>query len=307
MRQHRGIALLAGGIALSFSAGIVIDRALPERASTMPTFESRAATASGPVIETKPCAGPQDHDRSELCAQWRSTLAAEQSASWSASSFWLALFGSVVGFMTLLAAVIAALYTGQAARYAGEAAEHAKTGADEAKRSADIAANATRAWVVCDEIVLDGPIVFRHIEGLGDRYEMNGKVVIRNTGSALAKSVMTMVDIMENGGNMEEFWDQHPEKSMARYEAHKMPWPLGVTLAPNTPVGLSFGWGGPAPFAPPIEKARAGTFYFIGYIRYRDHHDRDAYTRFAFQPDGDSVKSWDGKSIVPAGAFGEAT
>lgn len=118
---------------------------------------------------------------------------------------------------------------------------------------------------------------------------------------------MTMVDIVPNGAGLEAEWAGHPEKSMARYEAHKMPWPLGVTLAPDTETPLNFGWGGPVAGAPSLDEAHHGTFCFIGYIRYRDHHDRDCYTRFAFRPDGDSIKPWDGVTIVPAGAFGEAT
>lgn len=268
--------------------------------SGQPKDNAPTVRAEPSLIRASQC-GPGSYPTSDtLCAEWKSADAAAEAANWAWWQMLIAGSGLAVGTATLIAA-------GAAACFARDAARHTETGANQARRGADIAANATRAWVVCEKIVLDGPIVFSTVPGLGDRYQMSGKVVIRNNGAALAKSVMTQVDIAVNGAELGEMWVGHPEKSMARYEAHKTHWPLGVTLAPNTEVPLNFGWGGPMPGGPTLEEARHGTFYFIGYIRYRDHHDRDCYTRFAFRPDGDSVKPWDGIQVVPAGAFGEAT
>lgn len=121
-----------------------------------------------------PCGVGRYFTNDALCAEWKSADAAAQAADWAWWQMLIAGGGLGVGTLTLIAA-------GGAAWFAREAARHTKAGADEARHGADIAANATRAWVVCEKIVLDAQMEFCTVPGLGDRYQMNGKVVIRTT------------------------------------------------------------------------------------------------------------------------------
>lgn len=84
------------------------------------------------------CDKSQDNRKSDLCAQWKAADAAYDSAVWTARTYHLGIAGLVVGFLTLLAA-------GMAAKYARDAAIHTRRSADSADRMAEEAANATQA------------------------------------------------------------------------------------------------------------------------------------------------------------------
>lgn len=67
----------------------------------------------------RPCQDPKGQGESALCAQWRSTEAAESSAQ---AAWWLGTFGTLVGFLTLMAAAQAARWAKKAAVETGKAA-----------------------------------------------------------------------------------------------------------------------------------------------------------------------------------------
>ncbi len=81
------------------------------------------------------CQDGKDDLSSDLCAQWKAAIAANDSAVWTGRSFWLALLGTFIGGFTLVAA-------GFAAWYAKEAAKHTESGAIEASRAAKAAEEA---------------------------------------------------------------------------------------------------------------------------------------------------------------------
>ncbi len=67
---------------------------------------------------TNPCEIGEDNRNSDLCAQWKAADAADKSAYWSGSTFWLGVFGAVIGTFTLIAAVAAAFYAKSAVKAA---------------------------------------------------------------------------------------------------------------------------------------------------------------------------------------------
>lgn len=80
----------------------------------------------------QPCEAGQDNRRSELCAQWKAADAAQESANWTRRTFWLGLGGVLIGFLTLAAAVAAAVYARKASLEAGRASTAAERGLDHA-------------------------------------------------------------------------------------------------------------------------------------------------------------------------------
>jgi hypothetical protein len=53
-----------------------------------------------------------------------------------------------------------------------------------------------------------------------------------------------------------------------------------------------------ADYDPAEEQIAAGAFLIIGYIQYVDQFGLVHHTKFAFTPDSDSVRPWDGKSYA---------
>ncbi|MBM6576326.1 hypothetical protein KCP91_08070 [Microvirga sp. SRT01] len=83
----------------------------PTSAVVGPLWRDTATTSSGADhVDLKPCKAGQDNRASDLCAQWKAADAAELSAVWTRNTFWVGLLGSVIAFVTLMAAVAAALY-----------------------------------------------------------------------------------------------------------------------------------------------------------------------------------------------------
>ena len=157
-----------------------------------------------------------------------------------------------------------------------------------------------RPWVEAESITLREPILF-NVRGA---YEINAHVTIRNTGNSLAKGVLMSVKLVANTGNeMIKDW-----QSLKFFEDHKRiasgsPWPLGVVIAPSQSVSLPYGWGAATV---DVERIKNGGFYLMGYVEYFDQFNKRHYTRFAFNPNGDSVHPWDKKTFVLSGGFHEA-
>lgn len=64
-----------------------------------------------------PCAKGHDDRSSELCAAWKSADASEDAAAWAGKAYSLSRTGMVLGWMTFVAAAVAALFAGLAANY----------------------------------------------------------------------------------------------------------------------------------------------------------------------------------------------
>ena len=78
----------------------------------------------------QPCEQGEENRNSNLCAQWKAADAAKKSADWAVNTFWLGIYGAIIGTFTLAAA-------GAAAFYAKKAAEHTERGADAAEEAVE--------------------------------------------------------------------------------------------------------------------------------------------------------------------------
>jgi len=81
-----------------------------------------------------PCDSKEENRNSDLCAQWKAADAARESADWTRRTFYVSIVGGIIAFLTLAAAVAAAVF-------AKLAADHTAEGAIQAKRSAEAAEN----------------------------------------------------------------------------------------------------------------------------------------------------------------------
>lgn len=158
--------------------------ALTGAAPAAPTNPRAAEKGSAVVASPSPdlgCRAGQDDRQSDLCAQWKAADAAQESARWTARSFWLALIGTLIGGGTLFAAIAAAFYARHAAREAG--------------RSADIAGSAMvmseRAWITV-ELFADGDLTFDRTGGCG----LYVFARIKNIGRTPALNVHTGMDMI---------------------------------------------------------------------------------------------------------------
>lgn len=117
----------------------------------------------------KPCAEGEENRNSDLCAQWKAADAAKESADWTGRTFFLGIFGTVIGGLTLLAA-------GFAAWYARHAAIETRRSADIAKDALDASKKHLRSYIH----FTDGEITFQ----LEDRVlKMHGEINLRNSGN----------------------------------------------------------------------------------------------------------------------------
>lgn len=142
----------------------------------------RISTAEdAPSTLNQPCAPGQNLRSSDLCAQWQAADAASASATWTARTFWLSLFGTVFGAGTLIAAFMAATY--------------AKHAASEARRSADIAREsyvaAERAWLTV-ALYPDSDLTYHETGGCSLRVYLT----IKNIGRTPALNVHTSMTIV---------------------------------------------------------------------------------------------------------------
>jgi hypothetical protein len=125
------------------------------------------------------CEQGKDNRSSDLCAQWKAADAAEKSATWTRRTFWPALFGVVIGGLTLAAAAFAAWW-------AKRAAEETKRGAEEAKRSADTAVKNYEAFIKFESPMLDVDFVKLTVVWVNGKPQAIARFAIRNIGRSPA-------------------------------------------------------------------------------------------------------------------------
>lgn len=115
-----------------------------------------------------------------------------------------------IGASTLMAAAAAALFAGIAAHHT--------------KRSADIAQDASRAWVVCEDIKLRQEVTFDDVPGLGNRYFIEADIVLENVGNGIAQNVRVHVEAVSMESKyFEPAWASIRERTIVRFQAHAMP------------------------------------------------------------------------------------
>jgi hypothetical protein len=211
----------------------------------------------------------------------------------------------------LVAATIALFVSGErnvdvARRAANAAINQAKAAGDANVAATKALQQSQRPWVVVDSIRLIKPIF--EVNG---RYEIFFNLCLKNTGNSVATDVFPVMRIEENlVATLESNWNKTDDDLRQKKEFIVKPskWPLGIVLAPGQSIPQPFGFGGPhqSPGYPSTEKVRAGTFYLLGLIEYKDQFGITHKTRFAFNPRGDSVNPWDGDTFVVSGGMQEA-
>lgn len=153
----------------------------PDQASSQALQDIAAAikTANEREQPDKGCQAGEDARDSDLCAQWKAADAAKESADWTRRTFWLAVVGTFIGSLTLLAA-------GLAAKFAKDAAIHTDAGAKEAKRSADAADIGLRNFVDIERArIVAEP---RSADAFAEHTQM-GVISISNIGRSTASIV----------------------------------------------------------------------------------------------------------------------
>lgn len=150
------VALIVTCLGLGMYVGAV---GLGERGHDQATEQSqqaaqpKAAAPEEPRGEpgNPPCEQGEDNRESDLCAQWKAADAAAKSATWTEETYQLGVWGLRVGFLTFLAALVAALYARKAAHETGKGATAALEAVEatrEANRiSARAASHQLRAYI----------------------------------------------------------------------------------------------------------------------------------------------------------------
>ncbi len=115
-----------------------------------------------------PCEDPKSESESDLCAQWKSANAAEDSAFWTKWGFWVAVIGS-----SLLLWQIA--LTREAVKDTGDATKAMV-------RANEIAEAAQRAWIIVEPKIANAAY---EKKGLNIRWECD----FRNIGKTVAADV----------------------------------------------------------------------------------------------------------------------
>lgn len=152
------------GMALAIALGGSgdTDASLVREQASTPQAQRQATPPLEAKNESQDCPKGQDDRRSDLCAQWKAADAAYDSAVWTAKTYDLSLVGAILGALTMLAAVVAAIFAGFAAYHT--------------KRSADFSWLVGRLQVEAS-LAIDGA----YIVVQDNLYNL--QVVYRNTGS----------------------------------------------------------------------------------------------------------------------------
>lgn len=164
-----------------------------------------------------------------------------------------------------------------------------------------------RSWVVAEQVESIPPNIM-----VNQHYycRIGYRVHIRNTGNSIATNLIQDSRAVRIPPTWEWLRDKVEKlrKDTVKLWSTKRPegLPIGITLAPNQPMSPircpSFGDDAD----PTDDQIANGAFLVIGYIEYRDQFGMLHHTRFAFGPDGDSVRKWDGKSFSIYNDYQEA-
>jgi hypothetical protein len=118
-----GLALIGAGEPPKQDAGPDQSNAQAGIADSLEGIASALKSMSKPDETAQPCSPENPNRNSDLCAQWKAADAAADAADWASWQFLLGGFGIAIGFVTMIAAIKAALF-------AKEAAKETKRGAD---------------------------------------------------------------------------------------------------------------------------------------------------------------------------------
>lgn len=157
-----------------------------------------ASTQAGnPARLYASCRQGEANRNSDLCAQWYSADAAHESATWARRTGWFTGLGLIVGTITMVAAIFAALF-------AKEAAAHTKTGADAAHQ-------ANRPWLVVS--------AHPNFVSTTQRPIFSLMLTIKNIGRTPAQNVRYEAEVIEGGkpgGDHPFFHEPHRRKDWPR-------------------------------------------------------------------------------------------
>lgn len=124
----------------------------------------RTAPGTLPVVSKKrvpdrAVVGCKGTNRPDLSCEALSAQAALDQAHYAGAAFWIGLAQALVAFLTLLAAVGAAIFARSASQHAGRSVEEAKRGAkaaeDTLRQSREVAHSDQRAWIGIEVELLD--------------------------------------------------------------------------------------------------------------------------------------------------------
>jgi hypothetical protein len=315
VRSHRSIVFAIAGLILIGAApnknGINQPNQPPSQNRITDQLKDVVAAIKESNKSPQPdngCKAGQDDRSSDLCAQWKAADAAKEAAWWTFFAAITTAVGVVIGFLTLFAAGFAAWYAKKAANETEKGARAALDAVAATNLANEIAREASRAWIVCTGIKFDKPMEIVNHPELGLRYQIISTVMLKNNGVALAKNVLLTVDLVDGlATELDTAWPSLPARAKQQFESYTLSGRMGNVIAPSSECGLRYGWGGQIKNQGEMVRIKGGNFYLIGHIQYIDHLGKERFTRFAFHPDGDSVRPWDMETMVPAGTFGDAT
>jgi hypothetical protein len=163
-----------------------------------------------------------------------------------------------------------------------------------------------RPWVTPESLTLKEPIRFDN-----GYYELNLSIILKNWGTSVARHVFAWAEFSASDHGHWDVICKTMEKQWEVAVKHN-PWDFGVVLAPQQTFPNPFGLGGgilnnaPIDSTPPMQSIRNGAFWIFGCLKYQDQFDEWHFTRFAFNPNADSLHPWDLKTFVVSGAFQDA-
>lgn len=103
------IFAIVGWLILAGAALPPDERGTPEQSKPEQTLPQPPGPVAPPVEKSgqspdlnTPCDQGEDNRNSDLCAQWKAADAAQESAVWTKRTFFLGVFGAVIGLLTLL-------------------------------------------------------------------------------------------------------------------------------------------------------------------------------------------------------------
>lgn len=191
---------------------------LAEASSTL-----AGVTHSQPIEYRRPCQNPKGETESDLCAQWKSANAAEDSAFWAQWGFWIAVIGSSFLLWQIMLTRDAVEGTGKATEAMLEANK--------------IAREANRPWLG----VVD--LQFTRIETTSERIDVQWRAGFTNAGLSPAMDVFPHMQLsvaVFSGDKMifvtpERSWEETAITLFRKARGH-----FGEAIIPGatSPIGL---------------------------------------------------------------------
>ena len=197
-RGYQCVFLATVGIALIGAAPQNQRGAQSDQQNTTRSTEQSLANIAMAIQEAnkapKPdpgCKPGQDDRSSDLCAQWKAADAAAESATWTFATFILAIFGTVIGAFTLIAAGFAAWYARHAAIETRRSADTADIGN---AISADTAKRQLRAYLGVAASIVPVRNDERSLSGVRGVTSHDIRIEIKNFGQTPASLLYTRIE-----------------------------------------------------------------------------------------------------------------